>query len=251
MKWVRIPSGNGIRWGYRLEDGRIQLVVGEPWGSFTAEEEPVAAPTALPAPVHPRKLIAIGRNYAKHAAEKGNEVPTEPLFFLVSPTAIIADGETIRLPNREDRIEHEAELAVVIGTPGKNIPEEQAWDHIWGYTCALDITNRVQQKKDGQFTRSKSHDTFKPVGPWIETDWDPTDRTLRLWVNNELKQEGSTAEMVHSIPRLIAALSAVFPLESGDVILTGTPAGVGPLAAGDQVEMEIEGLGRLSHPVVG
>lgn len=251
MKWVRIPAENGIRWGYIVEDGRIQPVTGEPWGGFAAEGEPVAAPTVLPAPVYPRKLIAIGRNYAKHAAEKGNEVPTEPLFFLVSPTAIIGSGEVIRLPNREDLIEHEAELAVVIGAGGKDIPAEKAWDHIFGYTCALDITNRVQQRSDGQFTRSKSHDTFKPVGPWIETDWNPADRIIRLWVNGEKRQEGSTAEMVHSIPRLIAALSAVFPLEPGDVILTGTPEGVGPLLPGDQVEMEVEGLGRLSHEVVG
>ncbi|MDR6224857.1 fumarylacetoacetate hydrolase family protein [Desmospora profundinema] len=252
MKWVRVQTGEGIRWGYHLQDGRIQTVVGEPWGGFADQGAPVSASqVGLSVPVFPRKLIAIGRNYAKHAAERGNEVPAEPLFFLVSPTALIGDGEAIRLPNREDRIDHEAELAVVIGTGGKDISEENAWDHIFGYACAMDITNRVQQEKDGQFTRSKSYDTFKPIGPWIETDWQPSDRIIRLWVNQELKQEGSTSEMVHSIPRLIATVSAVFPLESGDVILTGTPDGVGPLAPGDNVEMEIEGLGRLSHPVVG
>ena len=251
MKWVRFQR-DGQEWMGIWKENGIYPVEGEMFGSYTVTEEAVAHDDVrLLAPLTPNKLIAIGRNYAAHAAEGGKPVPKEPMIFLVSPTAVIGPEEEIYLPNRVDRIDHEAELAVVIGKRGKAIPRERAREYIFGYICGNDVSNRVLQKKDGQFTRAKSFDTFKPLGPWIETELDPSDLRIRLDVNGEVRQDGRTSEMVHSIPVLVEAISAVFPLEPGDVILTGTPSGVGPLQPGDQVRMEIEGIGALSHRVTG
>ncbi|OYD07818.1 fumarylacetoacetate hydrolase family protein [Paludifilum halophilum] len=251
MKILRYRYRNRVEWGIWKDEG-IQPVRGDLFGSLEEQGE-VLSPSRVEymSPLRPNKLIAIGRNYVDHAKEMGNAVPEEPMMFLVSPTAVIGSGEAIHLPNRIDSIEFEAELAVVIGEEGRNIPAGRASEHILGYTCGIDVSNRVLQKKDGQFTRAKSFDTFKPLGPMIETDMDSSDRWIRLKVNGEIRQDGRTSDMVHSVPALVEAISHVFPLERGDVILTGTPAGVGRLFPGDQVEMEIEGIGTLSHRVEG
>ncbi|PTX65061.1 2-keto-4-pentenoate hydratase/2-oxohepta-3-ene-1,7-dioic acid hydratase in catechol pathway [Melghirimyces profundicolus] len=251
MRVVRYERKGKIEHGVWTEDG-IHSLSGDLFGAFSIGGE-IVPPEQLRllSPLRPNKLIAIGRNYAAHAAEGGKPVPPEPLMFLVSPTAVVGPEEPIRLPNREDRIDHEAELAVVIGKGGKNIPRGRATEHIFGYTCGNDVSNRVLQKKDGQYTRAKSFDTFKPLGPWIETDLDPSDLRVRLEVNGEVRQDGRTSDMVHSVPVLLESISAVFPLEPGDVILTGTPSGVGPLFPGDQVRVEVEGIGSLVNPVTG
>ncbi|SDW07310.1 2-keto-4-pentenoate hydratase/2-oxohepta-3-ene-1,7-dioic acid hydratase (catechol pathway) [Marininema mesophilum] len=236
-------------WGVLEEEG-IRPLPGGLFGGGEPEGELIPFnEVEILAPLVPQKLIAVGRNYTAHAAEKGNAVPTEPMIFLVSPTAVIGSDEVIQLPNTKDRIEYEGELAVVIGKGGKDIPRENALEHVLGYTGANDVSNRDLQKKDGQFTRAKSFDTFKPLGPVIETKLDPSDIRLVLRVNGEIRQDGRTSDMVHDIPGQIAFISSIFPLERGDVILTGTPAGVGPLRPGDEVEMTIEGIGTLRSRV--
>ena len=171
------------------------------------------------------------------------------MLFLVSPTAVVGPGDAIRLPTLEHRIDHEAELAVVIGRGGKDIPREKAEEYIFGYTCANDVSNRVLQARDGQNTRAKSFDTFKPLGPAIATELDPSDLSVCCRVNGEIRQDGRTSDMIHAVPALVEFISSVFPLEPGDVILTGTPSGVGPLRPGDLVEVTVEGIGTLSNRV--
>ncbi|MFD1397093.1 fumarylacetoacetate hydrolase family protein [Kroppenstedtia eburnea] len=251
MKILRYEKEGETGYGV-LKGDRIQPLKGSLFGSFTiCTEEIPRDEVRLLSPLDPNKLILIGRNYAAHAAEGGKPVPEEPLMFLASPTAVIGPGEIIRLPNLEDRIDHEAELAVVIGKRGKGIPRDRAKEYIFGYTCGNDVSNRILQKKDGQYTRAKSFDTFKPLGPWIETDLDPSNLSVRLTVNGEVRQDGWTEEMIFPVPVLVEAISAVFPLEPGDVILTGTPSGVSPLRPGDEVQVEIEGIGSLTNRVEG
>lgn len=250
MKILRYRYHGEVKYGVWKKEG-IQPLEGS---LFDYKETEALLPldqVQILSPLRPTKLIAIGRNYADHAKEKGNPIPDEPMMFLVSPTAVIGTGEAICLPSVTDPIEYEGELAVVIGKRGKSIPADQASKYILGYTGAIDVSNRALQKKDGQFTRAKSFDTFKPLGPVIETELDPSDLFIRLQVNGELRQDGRTSDMVHPIPSLIEAISSVFPLEPGDVILTGTPAGVGRLYPGDEVVMEIEGIGELRHQVKG
>ncbi|SFT04764.1 fumarylacetoacetate hydrolase family protein [Marininema halotolerans] len=250
MKIIRYRyQGSEPVWGVLREENVYHLTEGLFGDRILAEEPVPLGQVERLAPIRPRKLIAVGRNYAAHAAEKGNEVPKEPMIFLVSPTAVIGSDEVIRLPNTMDRIEFEGELAVVIGKEGKGIARENALDHVLGYTAANDISNRDLQKKDGQFTRAKSFDTFKPLGPVIETDLDPSDLRLVVRINEEIRQDGRTSDMVHAIQDQIAFISSIFPLEQGDVILTGTPAGVGPLQPGDRVEITIEGIGTLRNRV--
>jgi 2-keto-4-pentenoate hydratase/2-oxohepta-3-ene-1,7-dioic acid hydratase in catechol pathway len=204
----------------------------------------------LRAPVRPPKIVAIGRNYADHARELGNELPQEPLLFFKPPTAVIGPGESIILPPESTRVDFEGELAVVIGRRGRRVSAAEWRDYVLGYTCANDVTARDLQKKDGQFTRGKGFDTFCPLGPVIVTALDPADLALVTRVDGELRQNGRTSDMVFQIGALIAYITAVMTLEPGDVILTGTPAGVGPLAAGETVEVEIEGIGSLRNRVV-
>ncbi|MDQ7030985.1 MAG: fumarylacetoacetate hydrolase family protein [Ardenticatenia bacterium] len=204
----------------------------------------------LLAPVQPSKIVCVGRNYAAHAAEHNAEVPKEPLLFLKPPSAVIGTGEVIRLPRLSRHVEHEAELAVVIGRRCRHVrPDESAWDVVLGYTCANDVTARDLQFSDGQWTRAKGFDTFCPLGPWIVTDVDPRAVDVIARVNGEVRQHGNTRDMVFAIPHLIAAVTAVMTLEPGDVLLTGTPAGVGPLVPGDVVEIEVEGVGVLCNSV--
>ena len=203
----------------------------------------------LLAPVTPSKLLCIGRNYLAHAHERGEEVPTEPLLFLKPPSSIADPGEPIRLLPNMGRVDHEAELAVVIGKRGRFIHEADASDYIFGYTCANDISARDYQASDGQWSRAKGFDTFCPLGPWISTELDVSHLRITCTVNQELRQEGNTDEMVFKIPLLITYLSRIMTLEPGDVILTGTPAGIGPVNVGNVVVVEIEGIGSLSNPV--
>jgi 2-keto-4-pentenoate hydratase/2-oxohepta-3-ene-1,7-dioic acid hydratase in catechol pathway len=204
----------------------------------------------LLAPLRPPKIVAIGRNYADHARELGNELPKEPLLFLKPPTTVIGSGERIILPPESERVDFEGELAVVIGRRGRRIEAADWRDYVLGYSCANDVTARDLQKKDVQFTRGKGFDTFCPLGPVIVTNIDPADLSLVTRVDGEVRQNGRTSDMVFQVGALIAYISAVMTLEPGDLILTGTPAGVGPLAAGETVEVEIEGIGSLSNRVV-
>jgi len=201
-------------------------------------------------PVAPSKIVCIGRNYSEHAAELGNEVPSEPLLFLKAPSAIINSGEAIRLPSQSQQVEHEGELAVVIGRRCKSIADDDdAMQYVLGFTCLNDVTARDLQKKDGQFTRAKSFDTFCPVGPFIETEFQLDQVSLTTRVNGEVRQFGRTWQMVFPVDFLIRYISNMMTLMPGDVIATGTPSGVARLEKGDVCEVEIEGIGILRNPV--
>jgi 2-keto-4-pentenoate hydratase/2-oxohepta-3-ene-1,7-dioic acid hydratase in catechol pathway len=203
----------------------------------------------LLAPVLPGKILCVGRNYVAHAKEHEAEVPEVPLIFLKPPTSIIGQQASILVPPQSQQVEHEAELAVVIGKRGRWISPEDALGHILGYTAANDVTARDLQFRDEQWTRGKGFDTFCPVGPWIETEFDPADALITCHVNGEMRQMASTRDMVFNVRQLIAFTSSVMTLEPGDLLLTGTPAGVGPLNPGDTVTVTIEGIGQLSNPV--
>jgi 2-keto-4-pentenoate hydratase/2-oxohepta-3-ene-1,7-dioic acid hydratase in catechol pathway len=204
--------------------------------------------TLLP-PVMPSKIVCVGRNYADHAKELGNDAPAEPIIFLKPPTAILAPGGTIVRPSSSQRVDHEAELAIVIGREAKNVKAADWRDYVRGFTCANDVTARDLQKKDVQFTRGKSFDTFCPIGPCIESDLDVSDLRIVSRVNGETRQDGRTSQMIFSCGVVVEFISAVMTLLPGDLILTGTPAGVGPLQSGDVVEVEIEGIGTLRNRV--
>jgi 2-keto-4-pentenoate hydratase/2-oxohepta-3-ene-1,7-dioic acid hydratase in catechol pathway len=208
------------------------------------------ADTRLLAPVLPSKIVAVGKNYADHAKEMGGQVPASPLIFLKPSTSIIGPGESIALPWQSENVEHEAELAVVIGRLCSDVPVDRVQEVILGYTCANDVTARDLQHADGQWSRAKGFDTFCPIGPWIETDLDVEDARITCSVDGVLRQAGSTNDMVHDIATLIAYISSIMTLIPGDVILTGTPAGVGPIVAGNNVSVAIEGIGTLTNPVV-
>jgi 2-keto-4-pentenoate hydratase/2-oxohepta-3-ene-1,7-dioic acid hydratase in catechol pathway len=217
-------------------------------GQLTNDSIDLAGAQLLP-PVTPSKIVAVGRNYAEHARELGNEAPSEPIIFLKPPTAILPPGGTIVRPAQSQRVDFEGELAIVIGKSARNI-QRSAWRSVvLGFTCANDVTARDLQKKDVQFTRGKSFDTFCPLGPCIDTDVDPAALSLRTRVNGQTKQDGNTHDMVFDCAAIIEFITSIMTLHAGDVILTGTPAGVGPLASGDNVEVEIEGIGVLRNAV--
>lgn len=249
MRWVRYATPEGPQWGW-VHEGRVGTLRGTPFGEYERQEPTLPLEEVrLLAPTQPSKIVCVGRNYAAHAKEHDAEVPEVPLIFLKPPSAVIGLEEAILLPPQSQQVEHEAELAVVIGKRGRWIAPEEADAYILGYTIANDVTARDLQWRDGQWTRGKGFDTFCPLGPWIETDFDPADALITCKVNGELRQMGSTRDMVFSVRQLIAFVSSVMTLEPGDVLLTGTPAGVGPLHAGDIVEVSIEGLGTLRNPV--
>jgi 2-keto-4-pentenoate hydratase/2-oxohepta-3-ene-1,7-dioic acid hydratase in catechol pathway len=224
--------------------GNSAMALGEATGQSLALSD-----AQLLAPVDPRKIVAVGRNYAEHAKELGNEAPSEPIIFLKPPSALLPPNGTIIRPPQSQRVDFEGELAIVIGKTARNIAAPNWRSVVLGFTCANDVTARDLQKKDVQFTRGKSFDTFCPLGPCIETDLDPSALSLRTRVNSEIKQNGNTRDMVFNCGAIIEFITSVMTLEPGDVILTGTPAGVGPLAAGDRVEVEIEGIGVLQNVV--
>ena len=205
----------------------------------------------LLAPVIPRsKVVGIGKNYAAHAKEMGSEAPKEPLMFLKPNTSVSGPNDPIYYPPQSQDVHYEGELAVIIGRICRDVPAAKAADVIHGYTIANDVTARDLQRSDVQFTRAKGFDTFCPLGPWIDTEFDPTDVRIQTYLDGDLKQDGSTADMIHDVPALIEYVSSVMTLLPGDVILTGTPEGVGPMQPGQEVEVSIEGLGALTNKVV-
>jgi 2-keto-4-pentenoate hydratase/2-oxohepta-3-ene-1,7-dioic acid hydratase in catechol pathway len=243
--------GGDPRFGI-LDDDEIVVLVGDPMfvGFDTTEERIPLADVRLLAPVIPRsKVVAVGRNYRDHAAEFGNEVPAEPLLFFKPNTSVIGPGDAIVLPRQSEQVDFEGELAVVIGSIAKNVPAADAASVVFGYTVANDVTARDLQKKDGQWARAKGFDTFCPLGPVIETEFVPAGQVIGTRVNEQIRQAGVLSDMVHSVPAIIEFVTAAFTLLPGDVILTGTPAGVGPIVSGDSVEVTVEGIGSLTNPV--
>lgn len=242
MRIARVAQGFG-----RVDGEVVRLFSAAPWlgGTETGATAPLAG---LQAPIAPSKVVAIGRNYAAHARELGHEVPSEPLLFLKAPSAIVGPDAAIELPPESARVEHEAELAVVIGKRCKDVPEARAHEVIFGYVPLNDVTARDLQRKDVQFTRAKSFDTFCPCGPTIETELDVRDVEVIARVDGVVKQHGRTRDMIFPIPALIAYVSRMMTLEPGDVISTGTPEGVGPLVAGNVLETEVAGV-VLRNPV--
>jgi 2-keto-4-pentenoate hydratase/2-oxohepta-3-ene-1,7-dioic acid hydratase in catechol pathway len=250
VKLVRFRHDVRIRTGV-LEDDAIRVLSG------TFFENPVPtggavgfAEVRLLSPVIPSKVVAVGRNYVEHARELGNEVPEEPLIFLKPSTSVIGPGDPVPLPPESRRVDHEAELAVVIGRLCRRVTQEDALKFVLGYTCGNDVTARDLQENDGQWTRAKGFDGFCPLGPWVETELDASDIQVACRVNGDVRQSGRTSAMAFPPQLLVSYISQVMTLLPGDVILTGTPAGIGPLSDGDQVEVEVEGIGVLANPVV-
>jgi len=227
-------------------DNKVGQIDGNIFGEFRRLEANIEYEDVriLP-PIVPGKIICVGRNYLAHASEHGVEVPEIPLLFLKPPSSIIGPNETIVLPPQSNRIEHEAELAVVIGKQGRWIDPRDANEYIFGYTIANDVTARDLQNRDGQWSRAKGFDTFCPIGPWVETELNPVDALITCKVNGEVRQMSSTRDMVFPVSQLVAFASSVMTLFPGDLILTGTPAGVGILIDQDEIEIEIEGIGKL------
>jgi 2-keto-4-pentenoate hydratase/2-oxohepta-3-ene-1,7-dioic acid hydratase in catechol pathway len=253
MRYVRFQRRGeaAVRFGW-MEGDRIGSIEGPLFGAHrrTAVTWPATAVQLL-APLAPGKIVCVGRNYVEHAREHEAEVPEVPLLFMKPPSAVIGPRAAIVLPEQSQQVEHEAELAVVIGKQARAVVPDQAREVIFGYTAANDVTARDLQRKDGQWTRAKGFDTFCPLGPWIDTEADPGDLRITCRVNGQIRQLASTREMVFSVYQLVAFISGIMTLEVGDVLLTGTPAGVGGLLAGDTVQVEIEGIGVLENPVVG
>ena len=217
---------------------------------LTGERFPLADVRLL-APIIPRsKVVGVGRNYAEHAAELGNEVPPEPLIFLKPNTSVIGPYDGIVHPRETSDLQYEGELGVVIGRICRHVPRERAAEVVFGYTCGNDVTARDLQKTDGQWARAKGFDTFCPIGPWIETELDVSDLALTTTVGGEVRQAGRTSAMIHDVPALLAYVSSFMTLLPGDVILTGTPAGVGPMSVGDEVSVSVEGIGTLTNRVI-
>lgn len=250
MRIVRFQTKNETpRFGWLLEQ-KIGLIEGNLFGEYRRLETSIPQEEArLLAPAQPGKIICVGRNYAEHAKEHNAEVPKIPLIFMKPPSAVIDPDETIIMPPQSQQVEHEAELVAVIGKRGRSVPADEAVQYIFGYTIGNDVTARDLQRSDGQWTRAKGFDTFCPFGPWIDTEFDPSDAVISCRVNGQMRQMASTRDMVFSVPTLVAFISSVMTLEPGDLIFTGTPAGVSPLKAGDVVDVEIENLGKLSNPV--
>ncbi|OON71523.1 fumarylacetoacetate hydrolase family protein [Streptomyces tsukubensis] len=255
MRIARFSIDGNVAFGAVEGEGPDSLVLdiikGIPFAEFelSGTKVPLNKVRLLP-PVLPNKVVAIGRNYAEHAAELGNEVPEFPVTFFKPSTSVIGSGDEIVYPAFSSDVQYEAELAVVIGRMCREVPRERAKDVILGYTCANDVTARDVQKREKQWARAKGFDTSCPLGPWIETDVDPADLTIQCTVNGEQRQLGRTSDMIRSVEELIVHITEAMTLLPGDVILTGTPSGVGPLADGDEVAVSIEGIGTLANKVI-
>jgi 2-keto-4-pentenoate hydratase/2-oxohepta-3-ene-1,7-dioic acid hydratase in catechol pathway len=257
MRLGRIASPDGVAFvtiegDVTTPDGATARELAEhPFGTpeFTGRSWPLADVRLL-APILASKIICMGKNYAAHAEEMGGVAPEDPVIFLKPNTAIIGPNVPIQLPAHANPVHHEGELAIVIGRPCKDVPAARAAENILGYTIANDVSARDQQRKDGQWMRAKGHDTFCPVGPWIETDVDPFNLDLRTEVNGTVRQSSNTSLMIHDVGAIVEWVSAVMTLLPGDLILTGTPEGVGPIEDGDTVAITVEGIGTLSNPVV-
>ena len=247
---VSIPEVAGPVFGV-VNGTSIDIIKGHPFSDleFTGVNLDLEKVKIL-SPVLPSKIVCVGKNYADHAKELGGEVPAEPVIFIKPSTTVIGENDQIVLPTQSTNVHHEVELAVVISHLCKNVDVSRAGEVILGYTIANDVTARDLQNSDGQWTRAKSFDTFCPIGPWIETELDPTHLDLTCEVNGQVRQSGNTSEMVRTAHEIVAWISTVMTLLPGDVILTGTPAGVGPIVNGDIVEVTISGIGTLSNPVI-
>ena len=256
MRIARYTTGEDPAYGIvegEPGDEVVRSLQGDPLyiGVVPGDEIILLEEVRLLAPVIPRsKVIGIGRNYVDHAVELGNDVPVEPLMFLVPNTAVVGPGDPVVMPPQSSNVHYEGELAVVIGKICKDVRVENALECVWGYTVADDVTARDLQSSDGQWSRAKGFDTFCPLGPWVETELDPSNLHLTTRLDGDVVQDGTTADMVHDVAALIAHASAAFTLLPGDVILTGTPSGVGPVRAGQRVSVEIEGIGTLDNPFV-
>jgi 2-keto-4-pentenoate hydratase/2-oxohepta-3-ene-1,7-dioic acid hydratase in catechol pathway len=258
VRIARFAKGDGVAYGVVEGEGAqtIAELYGHPFGidpagvRFTGQHYPLAEVRLL-APVLPSKVVAVGQNYAGHIREMGGEPPGEPVLFLKPSTSVTGPGDRIAYPVKlTDRVDYEGELAVIIGRLCRDVPKERAEEVVFGYTCANDVTARDLQAKDGQWTRAKGFDTFCPLGPWMETGTDPADLGITTTVNGAVRQHARTSELLWDVPSLIEYVSSVMTLLPGDVLLTGTPEGVGPLTDGDEVAVTIESIGTLTNKVV-
>jgi 2-keto-4-pentenoate hydratase/2-oxohepta-3-ene-1,7-dioic acid hydratase in catechol pathway len=252
MRLVRFERAGRTGYG-TLEGEKISVLRGAPYdGLGNTTGEGMSLPEVkLLAPCEPTKIVALGLNYRDHASEFGRPIPDEPLLFMKPSTAVIGPDEDIVYPAMSRRVDYEAELAVVIGRTCRFVKAEDFRDYVLGYTCINDVTARDLQKKDGQFTRSKSFDTFAPLGPWIETAIpDPDNLMVEAYLNGERRQHGNTRNMVFGVAAQVSFISRIMTLWPGDVIATGTPSGIGPMAPGDVVEIRVEGIGRLQNRLV-
>jgi 2-keto-4-pentenoate hydratase/2-oxohepta-3-ene-1,7-dioic acid hydratase in catechol pathway len=250
MKIVRCSYQNKILWGV-IEETKMAVLKNAPWRNIekTDKSLPLTQVKLMP-PSIPSKIILAGLNYKNHAEELDMPLPEEPVIFLKPPTALIGPQDDIIYPEESIQVDYEGELALVIKKGGRDIPEQEVKKHILGYTCLNDVTARDLQKKDGQWTRAKSFDTFCPVGPWIETDLDPSSVRIKTYVNGKIKQNSNTAHFIFSVNKLVSFISRIMTLCPGDIISTGTPPGVGPVKVGDRVTIDIEGIGELINQVV-
>lgn len=257
MQLIRINHAGAPRWG-RLEEGTVHLLSGTLRGGGLSDSEDTVPfdPAALLPPAEPSKIVCVGRNYADHIREMGHagpggsDLPAEPGIFLKGPNALAEPGGAVEYPEWTENFHFEGELALVIGQRAKNLKANEALGAVLGYTCALDLTARDRQKEDLQWFRAKSADRFCPLGPWLETQLDPTDLHIQTRINGEVRQDGRTSHMIFDPVQVLVYVSRYVTLEPGDIVLTGTPEGVGPLRRGDTVEVEVEGIGVLTTPIV-
>jgi 2-keto-4-pentenoate hydratase/2-oxohepta-3-ene-1,7-dioic acid hydratase in catechol pathway len=251
VKFFRLLNKNVPCWGV-LDGVELKLIAGDLLGGWKETAERVRlSEVKLLSPVMPSKVVALGLNYRDHAKEMGLPIPPEPILFLKPSTAVIGPNEPILYPagGITNRVDYEAELAIVIKKTAKDVPAERAQEYILGYTCLNDVTARDLQAKDGQWTRAKSFDTFCPLGPCLETELDPADLKIEAVLNGQVVQSSSTRELIFNVPAIIAQVSRVMTLLPGDVIATGTPPGIGPLKPGDTITIAVQGIGRLTNPV--
>jgi 2-keto-4-pentenoate hydratase/2-oxohepta-3-ene-1,7-dioic acid hydratase in catechol pathway len=249
VRIVRIFQDEDVRYGL-ADESSVTLISDEPFAAWEAEGVVPLPNAQLLAPVVPTKVVCVGINYRGHAKEMGHAIPDEPVIFLKPPTAVVGQGAEIHVPPGLDAVDYEAELGIVIGRRTHRVSPEQAAAHVLGYVCANDVTSRELQRKDGQWTRAKGFDTFCPLGPWVETDVDPDDLAIECLLNGEVRQSARTSDMIFGPFELVSFISGVMTLLPGDVVLTGTPGGIGPMVRGDTVEVRIEGIGGLVNKVV-
>ncbi len=250
MKIVRFFFKNNIKWGILDSDKKIRPLQSGPFEKIRLSKDKINPDKIkLLAPVTPSKIILVGLNYKTHAKELNMQTPPNPIIFLKPPTSIIGPGDKIICPENIDRIDYEAELAVVIKDNIRHISEEEADKHILGYTCLNDVTARNIQKKEGQWTRAKSYDTFCPVGPWIETELNPSNIRIQSYLNGQLKQDALTQDFIFSVPEILSFISSIMTLHPGDIISTGTPSGIGRMEAGNRVAIKIDNIGVLENRV--
>lgn len=231
-------------------DNTWRLVDGDIFGDWTEGDEVASDGVRLLAPVQPSKIVCVGLNYKDHALEQNKPLPAEPLLFIKPSTSVIGPGDAIQVPEWAGRVDHEAELGLVIGRRAHRVPLDQAQDHILGLIAVNDVTARDLQNKDGQYTRCKGFDTFAPIGPCIATGLDGKDLSVRAYVNGQIRQDSRTRELIFTIPELVTFITSIMTLLPGDIISTGTPSGIGPIVPGDSVTVHVEGVGALTNGVV-